>query len=295
MENNNVFDVNISVETFADLYIDREKIADNNSIRIEKGRHEVSTRLNGEEYNQDINIEKDNQNIDANICGKIILKGASNVDECSPLGNAPLPRVSSAKNGFVITDMLGEYELKATSGIFKFLKVSKKVNIGKRSSTTYHIDEMVPFIYVTYHGQHLQPFGFSIGGTNGKFGWYFSYCTDAKSKIKTPYGDAEFTDDSSSDKKLKNTSYNLATGPMFKIYRKLFGQVGGGMVRYLSTSQKKVLTPDYKYKFGGMAEVSLIFRFKAFIIGAGYTYQFVSKAYNPAIASQVSFNIGVAL
>ncbi|MDE5786774.1 MAG: hypothetical protein K2H98_09600, partial [Duncaniella sp.] len=289
--------VSINTDQFASLYIDEEIVPwINDPVYLEEGAHYVSARYGDERYDQKIYVRKKPLEVDARMGSSIIVKNGKDIS-LRPVQSAPTPERHVVGNNEKYTGLLGVYELQADPRALSIKTVKKRFEIGQRDSREFRIDEMVPYGMICYHGTHVQPFGVSVAVCKN-FGWFFSYSTDAKTKINTPYGETEFSkfDPSSAQRetKIRNTSYTLSTGPMIRLVRKFYMQLGGGMVRYLSTSEPKILTADYKYKTGISANLEFQFRFKGFFIGTGYTHQFVSDAYNPDIANQISFTIGIA-
>lgn len=288
--------VTIETDKFATLYVDEELITSKNEpVLLDEGAHYVSVRYGDERYDQKIRVRDKPLEVDANMGSSIIVKNGKDIS-LLPLGSAPKPECHAIGSNEQYTGLLGEYVLTATPSALSFRPVKKTFKIGQRSTREFRIDEMVSYMMYCYHGTHLQPFGFTIAACK-RFGWFFSYSTDAITEINTPYGKTEFSEFNPStnkkETKIRSTSYTLSTGPTIRLIRKFYLQVGGGMVRYLSTSEPKILTPDYKYKTGISANMEFQFRLKALYIGAGYTHQFVSDAYNPDISNQISFTIGI--
>ncbi len=288
--------VGISADDFATVYVDEEIVPGVSApIYLEEGTHYVTARYNNEQYEQKIRVRNKPLEVDARMGGSITVKNAKDII-IRAWGKAPQPVLVDKGNHVEYTGLLGEYSIYAKPKTLSIKSVKKDFKIDQRGSREFRIDEMVPYMFICYHGTHLQPFGFTVAGCK-RVGWFLSYSSDAKTKINTPIGKVKFEGtDSEGNKtfKIRSTSYTLSTGPMFRLKRKFYLQVGGGLARYLSTSTPGILTEGYKYKTGISANLEFQFRIKGFFIGAGYTHQFVSEAYNPNIANQISFTIGIA-
>ena len=298
-DDNNKYSVNIDTEDFAQLYIDEEFYPNKKNIQLEEGTHYVTTKYADETYSKKVNVKENGQYIDANLGGGVIVKNASTI-EITSIGNGPNPKLDNheKKNTYEYSGMLGKYMLTGTSK-FAFIKnmVNKEINVGARSSTVLGIDEMVSFGFGMFYGTHLQPLGLKFGGCRN-FGWFISCNWDRRGEIDTPYGETGFTqtDENGEESEIStSTAITLATGPMFKLWRKLYMQTGVGWVLYLSTSEPQMLTADYEYKNGMSVNVELILRIRGFMAGVGYVHQFVKDAFNPEIANQLSFSIGYCM
>lgn len=290
--------VNINVEPWADLLIDEEK-SNGGNVSFEEGYHYFTTSYGKDKYSQKININKD-MNVDAKIGGTLTVKSSKEEPKFTCIDNAPIPILTKHKNKtYVYENMIGKYYITGQSkgvGILKSKDVKDNMEVGVRSNTTLRFDEMAGYGITMYQGCLAQPFGLNLGYCKN-FGWYASYSCNFKSSIETPYGKTEFikSSESGDTKGIKSTSQTIQTGPMFRVFRKLYLQAGGGLTVYLRTSEPKILTSDYKNVVGGAVNISAFYRINWIIFGAGYMHQFVKNAYNPDIANQLTFSVGVAL
>lgn len=303
----NTFNVNIETEPFVNLYVDEELIspyskADTSqfpyvyNLDLEEGKHYIASRYGDEEYPVKLNLKKNGQAVDARMGGTVIAKNAKDVYITPIDGPEAHYKPGGGSNTYMYDGMLGEYYIEGRPSAISVSKVKERFKVGQRSKTVFRIDEMVSYYFLMWHGSNLQPFGFTIGECKN-FGWAFSFNTDVKHKINTPYGDSHFWEEDNSggeSKTIKWTAYTFATGPMIRLWHKWYLKLEGGAVRYLQTSEPHMLTADYQYKTGFAADAEFLWRIKALMIGAGYQRQFVKDAYNPNIGSQVSFSVGFA-
>lgn len=269
-----------------------------NNITLSEGEHFVNAEYNDATYSHTVNVKKNNQNIDAVLGGEIIVKNANENLTVTPVNSMyPDPNHQSTSGSKLTYDgMLGEYILDGKPNSLSFGHVKKKIRVDSRTKTVYRLDEMIDYGFSLYHGTNIQPFGVNLAWCKN-FGFFLSFTSDCKTKIETEYGDAEFSrTDEEGEKKTdyKATSRTLSVGPMFRLWHKLYLQVGAGWGNYLSTSKPKILTADYKYKSTLSANASLLLRIKTFVIGVGYVHQSAKDAYDPDINNQLSFTIGAA-
>lgn len=289
------YPVNVRYDDFATLYIDNQQVENTDTVYLEEGLHSFTTKHGKYSYSTDVNVKRRNyNNVDPRVSGKVIVKGLdykATEKTFIPYGDAPTPNAMS-DNGksYKFDHMLGDYKLHATASTHAW--VEKNITVTPRSHNIFRLDEMVGYLLVMYHGTNLQPLGLSVGYCKD-FGGFISWSTDIRTSIKTPYGRVEFKDKNGEDD-FRTTAMTFSAGPMFKVVRKLYVQLGGGTVRYLSTGDKKILTSDYKYKWGGSACATLFYRYNNIIFGAGYTHQFVKNPFNTGWRNQVNFSIGWA-
>lgn len=297
---NTKYPVNLTLDTFSDLYIDevynsrKPKVID-----LEEGTHYLSSRYDNQEYEQKIDVKSGKtNNLDMRFGGEIVVKNASSVE--FPKEPIPLREIKHKGDTYFFDNAYGTYTLKAKPAGLSVGSVRTSFKVGKRGKKTVWVDELVTYAFIMYHGTHLQPFGVGIGACK-KFGFYASYSADAKYKVKTPYGDTHFTSTStyqgstSTSKTLRSTSMTFSGGPMWRVYRKLYLQVGGGGLYYLQTDEPKVLTPGFKYKWGWTLNADIWIRIKAFAMGVGYTKGNVKNAYDPNLKNQFRFSVGMAV
>ncbi len=296
--------VNISSETgtykvvldyddYADLYIDTQKHTNRDSIYLEEGNHNIKVQYGKYSDSKEINVRPRVNQTNLWLSGNVVLKGVygTGTNALTPIGDAPEPRLKSTSNGKAkYNHMLGKYRLSEYANTHAW--VTKEITVGKRTHNVFRLDEMVGYLCFMYHGTHYQPIGLNFAYCKD-FGGFISWSTDVRFSIDTPYGEIEFKDKEWKDD-WRYTAMTFSAGPMFKVVRKLYAQVGGGAVRYLSTSENKVLTGDYKYKWGGSASATLFYRLRNFIFGAGYTHQFLNHPFNSGWRNQVNFSIGWA-
>lgn len=303
----NTYRVHIQAEPFVNLYVDENLVspygkADTYSypyvytLDLEEGKHYIASKYNDEEYPVKLNVKKDGQTVDAMMGGTVIAKNAKDVRITAINGPEAHYKPGGGSSTYMYDGMLGTYYLEGRPSAISISRVKKRFTVGQRSKTVFRLDEMVSYMFLMWHGSVQQPFGFTLAGCKN-FGWSFSYNTDIKSKIETPYGESHFYSEDSNggeSKTIKNTAWGLATGPMIRIWHKWYLKVEGGFVRYLQTSEPKVLTADYEYKTALAIDAEFFWRIKALMIGAGYQKQFVKDAFNPNIENQLSFSLGIA-
>lgn len=303
----NTLKVRIETEPFVDLYVDEELVATNKvvdksqfpyiyTLDLEEGKHYITSKYGDEEYPVKLNLKKDWQDVDSRMGGEVIAKNAGGFAIIPVDGPEGHQIYGSGKNTYQYDGLLGSYRMIGHPSAIRSTEVVRDFKVGQRSKTVFRLDEMVTYAFIMWHGSNLQPFGFTVGGCKN-FGWTFSFNADAKSKIDTPYGETEFYGTDSSGKtteKIKSTAWTITTGPMIRLWHKWYMKIEGGMVRYLQTSEPHMLTADFEYKTGLAVDAEFFWRIKALMIGAGYQKQFVKSAYNPSIANQVSFSLGIA-
>lgn len=284
----------IDYDDFATLYIDNQKVANRDSVFLEEGKHDLKAEYGKYSYSPNVDVKGRVNHVDALLSGEVVLKGVYGSpmqSALTPKGNYPDAELkTSHKGSYTYGHVLGQYSLDEYASTHAW--VHKNITVDKRSHNVFRLDEMVGYLLVMYHGTHLQPFGLNIGYCKD-FGGFVSWSTDLKWSVKTAYGKIDLKDKEGKDT-FKSTAMTFSAGPMFKVFRKVYAQVGGGAVRYLRTGEKHILTGDYKYKWGGSACATIFYRFKNYIFGAGYTHQFVKGAYNPGLRNQVNFSIGWA-
>ena len=287
------YKVVLDYDDYADLYIDTQKHDDRDSIFLEEGTHRIKVQYGNYSDSKDINVRPRLNHTNLWLSGNVVLKGVdgSGRNALRPIGNAPDPILKYSHNGKVkYNHMLGKYHLMEYANTHAW--VDKDITVGVRTHNVFRLDEMVGYLCFMYHGTHWQPIGLNVAYCKD-FGGFVSWSTDLRFSIDTPYGKVEFKDKEGKDD-WRTTAMTFSAGPMFKVVRKLYAQVGGGAVRYLSTSENKVLTGDYKYKWGGSACCTLFYRLRNIIFGAGYTHQFMNHPFNSGWRNQVNFSIGWA-
>lgn len=288
------YGVNLDKDPFTALFIDEQFVPESENLKLEEGIHYISVVFKSNRYDKKVNVNKDKQEIKVRLGGTAKVTSASEItftpsDPTDPEANL----VKSKGSTYEFNGMLGRYILKGKPKGIHFRTVQKKVAIDPRSHSVFRLDEMIPYIFILYHGTTTQPLGVNMAYCKN-FGWFSSYTTDLRSEIETPYGETAFFDDES-EKTSKVTSLTISSGPMCRLWRKLYMQLGAGWVYYLSTSQPKILTADYKYKSGISVNVDLFFKFKSLVLGAGFHHQFVKKPYNPDMVDQFSFRLALLL
>lgn len=290
--------ITIDKEYFTDLYID-EILQKETTTSLEEGSHYIKVKYKSQEYEQRINVDSNNTNFNIKLGGEIIVKNAG--DSIKFIYNkteATQPLLEKHKgNTYIYDGMLGTYTFIGKPSGLTIGEISHKFNVSKRSSKTFYLDEMINYGFISYHGTHIQPVGVSIGFYR-KFGFLISYSTHLKSKVKTPYGETDFTytnDEGEQKKRSRSVSQTLSGGPMFRLWRNLFLHIGAGWAYYLQTSEPGVLTYDYKYKSGLSVNGGLMIQFQNFIIGAGFTHQFVENAFDKNLSNQIAFSAGFTL
>ncbi|MDE6561808.1 MAG: hypothetical protein K2K75_10540 [Muribaculaceae bacterium] len=300
-ENDNTYAVTIFAEPFVQLYIDEDYTTgsyyNNNEYlkKLEEGAHYITSKYKDYEYSQKVNVKGDGQEIDAKVSGSVTVYNASQVEFKSIQSPEANYISGGGRDTYNYDGMLGRYVMIGKPNSISFGTVEKTINVAPRTHQIFRLDEMVRYGFILYHGTNLQPFGFNLSGCKD-WGFYLSYCADAKSKINTTYGESDFYDSDNGNQThtIRSTSMTLSAGPMFRLWHKLYLQIGPGWAYYLSTSEPKVLTADYEYKSGLSLNAELFFRIKAFMMGVGYMRQFVKDAYNPNISNQLSFSVGIA-
>lgn len=288
--------VRIAIEPFAELFIDETFSPKTDSISLEEGTHYITSKYRNYKYNQKVNVKKEDLDIDARLGGTVIVKNSADIKFHAIQGSeAVRKKITSHGNVFEFGDMVGRYIMEGTPNTISRRSVKKEIEVTPRSRHLYIIDEMVPYGFIFYHGTNVQPFGFNIAICK-RFGIFASYSSDAKIKVKTKYGEIKFIESDSNSESIspRTTSMTLSAGPMVRFWHKMYLQVGIGWAHYLSTSEPKILTADYKYKSGLSANAEFIFRIKAFAMGVGYMRQFAKEAYNPNISNQLTISIGMA-
>lgn len=288
----NTFKVKISTEPFVELFVDNELISHENPHILEEGIHYIASKYGKYEYSQKINVNHKAMDVDANLGGTVIVKSAGKVEFESIDSPDAIP-VNTKDGYYEFGSMVGCYRMEGKPNSLSLRLIKKQIEVDPRSKTVYRFDEMVPYGFLSYHGTHLQPWGINYAQC-GNFGFFLSYCTDAISKIDTPYGKTEFIDSVNKKKDTKSTSMTFSAGPMMRLLHKLYLQLGAGWAYYLSTSEPNILTADYKYNSALSTNIEILFRYRSLIIGAGYVHQFVKAAYNPHIENQLAFTMGLA-
>ena len=286
-------DVIIKIEPWARLYVD--EALSHNVKSLEEGTHYIVSRYHNTEYSQKVNIQKDNQEIDARLGGEVVVKMAKEL-AVTPLPGtaAPAPNVVSDFGNLRTYDgMLGHYQLNGKPNVATLRTFKKIIEVDSRSHTVLNLDDTVPYMFLMYHATYPQYLGFELARC-GKLGFFLSVCCDYIKKINTSNGVINFVG-SDSDKTYKSTVTTVCAGPMFRLYRKLYLQAGAGWVKYLSTGEAGILTADSKYRNGFAANADLILRINSFSFGTGYKRMFLKDAYNPELVNQFSLSVGIAL
>ena len=290
------YKVMIDYDDYADLYIDTQKFdKDRDSIFLEEGDHKIKVQYGQYSETKDINVTKNINNTKLLLSGCVLIKGVDGKPLSSaltPQGNAPEPiEMYHKRNGtYKFGHMLGNYHLKEYANTHAWVK--KDITVGKRSNNIFRLDEMVGYVLIMYHGTHWQPLGLNVGYCKD-FGGFVSISSDIRSSIDTQFGKIEFKNEKD-EATYRSTSMTFSIGPMFKVVRKMYLQVGGGATRYLSTSEKKMLTGDYEYKWGTSLCTTFFYRFRNFMFGAGYTRQFLNQPFNSGWSNQINFSFGWA-
>ena len=285
----------VDYDDYADLYIDTQLHTNRDSIFLEEGTHTIKVKHGKYSDSKDVNIRNNVNQAALWLSGNVVLKGVGGghlENPFTPIGDAPTPELrwvkgSKVKHGH----MLGKYRMKEYANTHVW--VEKEITVDPRTHNVFRLDEMVGYFCFMYHGTNRQPIGLNFAYCKD-FGAFISWSTDLRFSIDTPYGKVDFKDKEGKDD-WRTTAMTFSAGPMFKVVRKLYAQIGGGAVRYLSTSENKLLTGDYKYKWGGSACGTLFYRARNVILGLGYTHQFLKKPYNTGWRNQVNFSIGWAM
>lgn len=294
-DDDNKYSVNIDTEDFTQLYIDEELYRNKKGIQLAEGTHYVTVKYANDAYSKKVNIKENEQYVDANLGGLVTIKNADSVNIQSLNGPAPNLYDSEKKNTYEYNGMLGRYKLFGKAKLILINdEVEKEITVNSRTTTVLRLDEMVHYVFVMYHGSHLQPIGFNIGGCRN-WGWFISYNQDIHDKMDTPYGETEFKGGDDKSSTFRSAAMTFSAGPMVRLWHKLYMQAGVGWIYYLRTSEPKMLTADYKYKSSVSLNAELLYRRKQLVVGAGYVRQFVKNAYNPGISNQFSFSVGFCM
>lgn len=289
--------ITVNKEYFTDLYID-EILRNGSQFNLEEGSHYLKVKYGDQEFEQKINVDNSTNYFEIHLGGEVIVKNASDVSFRYNNSMCPDPQLEQHSGStYVYQGMLGDYTLVGKPAGIAIGDVSHNFKVSKRSTKTFYLDQMVNYMFITYHGTHIQPIGASLGFYR-KFGFLISYSTHLKDKVNTPYGETDFTYTNNEGEKKKvsrSVSQTLSGGPIFRLWRNLFLHVGAGWAYYLQTSEPGVLTYDYKYKSGLSINGELMFQIRNFIIGAGYTHQFVENAFDKNLSNQIAFSAGFTL
>lgn len=292
--------VRLKTDNFSKVYVDEELLVERNSpknyeVRLEEGKHYIHSQYgNGKAYRQSIDVKKDGQEVDIRYGGEVTIKNGKDVSITSH-ASPQADLLNHKGNTWEYDNLYGEYTLRAKPTGIKIGSVTKTFNMSMRGKKTFYIDEMIPYVFLLYHGSVAQPLGLSFGFCQ-RWGFMVSYHTNIKTKINTIFGEAELINHADPDKSGSYaTQWTITGGPIWRFYRKFYLKIEGGGVNYISTSNPKILDPGFKKKWGASVSAELMWRFGNFMIGAGYMQQFVDKPFDPNIGQQFTFSAGFAM